>query len=435
MNRLKKILIDNIWLKISAFNSLGVLSRVLSGWIINKLIAIYIGPQGTTLSEQLRNFLQTIEGFSTLGIQEGVTKYGAKYQNNSKQLTSFLSTSYKIVLITSFFLGISIFVFSKTINQLIFPEYSFHFIIKLTGILLPISAINIVIQAIIRGFQEYKKITYISITSNFFTALIALYLIYNFHLTGALILVLITQIISFVVSLFYLRKDIKKILKISFNNTDKKHFQRLFAYIIMAMISSVIVPIFTILIRNLIFEHYSGDLGIHAGYWDAVKKISGLFISLILPVFGLYYYPRLAKIHTNIELKKEIKKFLKQIVPFFSIGILLLYLLRYWVILLFYSKAYLPSENLFLWQIFGDYLRVLSMTLAFLMLAKAHVRKYLIMEIGFWLVYYISSYILLKKYQLYGITIAYFISYVFYLSGLIFIYRKFLFNKKEILIK
>ncbi len=435
MKKIKNILSGNIWLKISFFNSFGVISRVVSGWIINKLIAIYIGPQGTTLSEQLRNFIQSLEGVSTLGIQEGVTKYGAKYEHNSKQLQSFLSTAYKIVLITSFLTGILIFLFAKKINLILFPDYDFVNIIKISAIILPIAAINMVLKAILRGFQQYKKITYIGVSSNIIVTMFAIYLIYKYRLTGALFLVLLTQIAGFVITLFYIRKDFQKIFKFSFGNTDKKHYKRLYAYILMAIISSLVVPVFNILIRNLIFDYYQGDLGVHAGYWDAVKKISGLFLSLILPVFSLYYYPQLAKIHTNIELKQEIKNFLKQIFPYFTLGILLLYLFRKLALLIFFSDAYLASEKLFLWQLAGDYLRVLSMTLAFLMLAKAHVLKYILLEIGFWVIYYFLSYYLLGKYELYGVTLAYFYAYVFYLSGLVLIYKKYLFSKEELIIK
>ena len=177
MNKLKKIVVKNIWLKISFFNAFAVFARVLSGWIINKVIAIYIGPEGTGLTEQFRNFLQTAQGFATMGISEGVTKYSAKYQNNRKQMSSFLASTYKIVLTTSIISGLIIVSFSGFINRQLFGSRDFSLLIVLTGILIPVLSINVVFMAILNGFQKYKKITYINIISNIFGAIIAIFLI------------------------------------------------------------------------------------------------------------------------------------------------------------------------------------------------------------------------------------------------------------------
>ena len=430
MNKIKKIFIENIWLKISFFNAFAVFSRIISGWVINKVIAVYIGPQGTGLTEQFRNFLQTTQGFSTLGITEGVTKYTSKYQNKRKQLSSFLASAYKIVLITSITAGILIIVFSNYINRQLFGSRDYSLLIVFTGILIPVLSINVILMAVLNGFQKYKKITYINIIANIGSALIAIYLIMSYQLFGAIALALISQIISFVVTLFFIRADMVEVLQFSLKQSKNAHFKRLYNYIVMALVTAVVSPLFSILIRNQIFYFFPDDMGVHAGYWDGVKKISGMILAFISPIFSLYYYPQLAKIHTNTEFKTEIKKFFKQIFPVFFIVIIVLYLLKYWAIILFFSKAYLPMKNLFFWQLAGDSLRIISMTIAFLMLAKAHIRQYIITETGFWIVFYTLTKILLPVYQLEGVVIAYFITYILYLLSLLFLYRKILFTRK-----
>ena len=430
LDKLAKLFIENIWLKISFFNSFSVLARVISGWVINKVIAIYIGPEGTSISEQFRNFLQTAQGFATLGISEGVTRYSAKYQNNKKQLSSFLASAYKIVLITSIILSVLIIAFSGFINRQLFGERDFSLLIILTGIMIPVFSINIILMAVLNGFQKYKKITYITIVSNITSALIALYLIYNYHLYGAVLLVIISQIISFIATLFFVKSDMIEVLQFSLGLSKNSHYKRLFGYVIMALVTAVTIPLFSILIRNQIFDYYPHDKGIHAGYWDGVKKISGLFLSFVTPIFSLYYYPQLAKIHTNLEFQVELKKFYKQIFPIFVVGMLLLYLLRHWATIIFFSSAYTPMENLFGWQFAGDLLRIMSLTIAFLMLARAHVLYYVTTEILFWVVFYVLTYFLLPEYDLEGVVIAYFFSYVFYFLAMLILYRKYIFSSK-----
>ena len=423
-------MIENIWLKISFFNAFAVFARIVSGWVINKVIAVYIGPQGTGLTEQFRNFLQTTQGFSTLGITEGVTKYASKYQNKRKQLSSFLASVYKIVLTTSIVTGILIVIFSNYINRQLFGDRDFNLLVVLTGILIPILSINVILMAVLNGFQKYKKITYINIISNIGTALVAIYLIMTFRLFGALLLTLISQAISFVAVLFFIRSDMVEVLQFSLKESKYAHYKRLYNYVIMALVTAVVSPLFSILIRNQIFDFFPDDMGVHAGYWDGVKKISGMVLAFITPIFSLYYYPQLAKVQTNKEFKAEIKKFFKQIFPVFFAVMAGIYLLKYWAIILFFSKAYLPMKQLFLWQLAGDLLRIASFTIAFLMLAKAHIKQYIITEVGFWITFYILTKIFLPTYQLEGVVMAYFITYILYLLSLLFFYRKILFTRK-----
>jgi PST family polysaccharide transporter len=432
LNKIKKILIENIWLKISVFNVFSVIARVGSGWVINVVIAKYLGPGGTSISEQFRNFLQTAQGLSTLGISEGVTKYSAKYQNNKKQLSSFLASAYKIVLITSIIISLAIISFSNTINTILFPKNDFTLLIVLLGILIPVFAINIILLAVLNGFQKYKKVTYINIIGQISSAILSVFLISKYGILGTLLLVLATQVVSFIATLFFIKSDMVEILKFSLGDSKNIHYKRLYKYIGMAMVTALTIPIFSILIRNIIFDFYPNDKGIHAGYWDAVKKISGLLLAFITPIFSLYYYPQLAKINTNKEYKLELKKFFSQIFPIFTVGIIVLYLLRHWATILFFSSEYTPMEELFAWQLSADFIKIISLSIAFMMLARAHVAYYISTEIGFWLVFYLLSKYFIHIYELKGITIAYFITYVLYLLTLIILYRKILFNKKEI---
>ncbi len=432
MKLIRQIIGKNIWLKISVFNALAVFTRIAGSWLINKLIAIYIGPSGTGLTEQFRNFLQTTQGIATLGLSEGVTKYTAKYETHNIQLTSFLATIYKLILSASVIISFIMLWKASFISMFLFNNLHFINIIRLTALTLPFIAFNLIFLAVLTGFQEYKKLTYIQIFSQIFTAIIATFLIINYHLIGALLVVLSSQIIHFIVTLFTIQNTYSYFLKISLQRAKKNHFKRLYSYILMALVTAITAPLFSILIRNQIFDFFNHDHGVHAGYWDGVKKISGLAMAFIMPVFSLYYYPQIVKANNNQSLKKEMKKFFIQIFPLLTIGFVLIYLLRKWVILLFFSKAYLPMEDLLAWQLAGDLIRVSTFTLAYIMLAKAHSLYYILTEIGFWFMFYILSHLFLIHFELIGVVIAYFITYIIYAVILIFLYRKYLFTSKSI---
>ena len=424
----------NIWLKISGFNSFSVLSRVVSSWIINKIIALYIGPEGTSFTEQFKNFIQGLQGFAVLGIQEGVTKFTAQYQEDKKQFSNFARFSFKMVLGASVLLGLFIALYSNKINDYLFPDADFSRLIFWSGIFLPLLALNLIILAILKGLQDYKTIVNLNVFTNFVSILLAFWLITRYHITGALALILLTQLIQFILSLYLLFRKFGFSKFLITKDGNYNFLKKLTPYIIMALVSALIIPLFSILIRNHIF-HFFGDEGpVRAGYWDATRKTTNLFLSIISPVFAMYYYPQMAKVEDSEGLKKEIKKFFSQMFPLFTMGMILLYLFRRPLIKILFTTDYLPMESLFLWQLLGDYLKILSFLLAYLMLAKAHLVRYLFSELGFWIIYYLLTLVLMKQFALKGVVIAYFISYTLYILFLVINYQKY-FKEKNIPIK
>ena len=61
--------------KLFSFNSAGVALRSVLGLISQKLIAIYLGPDGVALVGNLKNALALFSLGSTAGIDQGVLKH------------------------------------------------------------------------------------------------------------------------------------------------------------------------------------------------------------------------------------------------------------------------------------------------------------------------------------------------------------------------
>ena len=76
----------------------------------------------------------------------------------------------------------------------------------------------------------------------------------------------------------------------------------------MAFISAVLIPLSLIVIRNFIVQNYSLD---KAGVWDALNRISSLYMMFFGSGLSLYYMPKLASIKTDNEFKEELKDYLQ----------------------------------------------------------------------------------------------------------------------------
>ena len=68
-------------IKTSVLTGISTVIKLVSAFVINKVIAIYIGPSGLAIVGQLQSFTSIITTFSNGAISSGIVKYTAEYQD------------------------------------------------------------------------------------------------------------------------------------------------------------------------------------------------------------------------------------------------------------------------------------------------------------------------------------------------------------------
>ncbi len=208
-------------------------------------------------------------------------------------------------------------------------------------------------------------------------------------------------------------------------DTAKKYFK----YTLMALTSAATVPVAQLILRSYVISDISV---IEAGWWEAMNRISGIYLMVITSSFGVYYLPRLSEITNQRELRAEIFKAYKVIIPTLLIGLTMVYLFRFVVIDILFTSEFAPMENLFLWQLLGDFFKISSWLLAFLMVAKSLTKLFVSTEIIFSLLYVGLAFMLMRTNGLVGIVQGYFINYVLYLLVMIYFFKGLLFARRSL---
>jgi O-antigen/teichoic acid export membrane protein len=157
-------------------------------------------------------------------------------------------------------------------------------------------------------------------------------------------------------------------------------------------------------------------------------------MSVILSSLSLYYLPRLSEIKDLKELRKEIFLGYSMLLPLMIIIGLTIFLLRDFIIQVLYAPSFSPMRELFPFQILGDFFKLASWLLAFLMLAKAKGKMYIITEVLFSFTYLAFSFTFITHFGVVGITYAYCLNYFIYLICFIYLFRNFIFQTNEITI-
>ncbi len=424
---LKKIVKNDI-IRVFSFNAIATLIRMLAGIISVKVVATIIGPAGIALLGQLNNFSAILLGVANGGIQNGVTKYIAEYKGNEPIVKTLLANALKITLFFSVLVACILIFLQESLSNLILlsPDYSYVFVVF--GFTIILYTLNALFVSILNGFKEFKKYVVVNISGTIVGLIFSVTLVLCYGLHGALINAVTYQSIVFFVTLWKCRKCPWFSLDNFRGSYNKDIVRKYLGYSLMSLTSLALVPVSQILLRGYVITEISI---IEAGWWEAMNRISNMYLSVITASFSVYYLPRLSEIQDRYELKREILKCYKIIMPMLLCATITIYVLRHFVIWLLFTPDFYPMENLFLWQLSGDLFKIASWLLAFLMLAKARTIAFISSEIIFSLLFVGLGLLFMHWNGTVGITQAYMINYILYLITMIILFRDILFAKRN----
>ena len=414
------------FIKTSVFSSISTIIKLASGLVINKIIAVYIGPAGIALIGQFQNFLDVILTIGNGAINSGVTKYVAEYhETDEKKRNDEISASFIMTAIFSLVIGATTYFGSAFFSVWILKSEEYTILFKLLGISLSFICFNTILLSIINGLKKIKLFIIINISSSLLSLVVTSVLTIKYTMVGALLAMIIVQAIILLITLPI---SIKKLdFTFTFNEwVDKSHYKKLLSFSLMAIVSIISVSVTQMMIRN----HLINQLSIkEAGYWQSVWKISTMYLLVLTTAFSTYYLPKLSELQNPMEIRKEILSGYKVILPFVLVSATFIYLCRDLIITILFSPDFIEMRKLFLFQLIGDVLKMASWTLSFLMIAKAMTKTFIITEVVFALSFYGITIWLTHLNGLVGVTQAYALNYFAYFILMIVIFFKMLFIK------
>lgn len=401
----------------------------MAGFLTSKAIAVFIGAEGLALIGNLRNFLTTVESFSTLGFTNGIVKYVAEYKEDKAKLNEAVGTVLTTLLITALVISLIIYFNAETIDVWIFgSQESYVFIIKLLALMLPFYGMNLVLLAIINGLSRYKAFVKINIYSQVFGLLVTLLLIWKHQLNGALIAAVAIPGLLFFVTLFSFF-DIRQFLKpVKLSGIKQNVLKNFSHYSVMALFSAAVMPLVFVFIRNYLIDHVSMK---DAGFWEAIRRISNYYLMFVNSLLALYILPRFSEITNAFDFRKEIGHFYKTVLPVFGTALVVIYFLRSYIVTILFTNEFQPVEDLFMWQLLGDFLRVIASVIAYQLIAKKMVSYYIGIELFSLITLYLASIYFIDIYGAKGAVIAHFVNFALHLIVIATVFKKLLFSKQN----
>tara|TARA_R110000868_G_scaffold1389_29_gene10877 strand:- start:11322 stop:12623 length:1302 start_codon:yes stop_codon:yes gene_type:complete len=416
----------NVLVKVASLQTASVVTRIIAGILTSKAIAIFIGAEGLALIGNLRNFVSSVQTVSTLGFYNGAVKYIAEFKDNTIKLGKAISTIFYFGFIATILVSLTCYYNAETINNIIFPSYNnYAYIIKIFAMVLPFYALNMFSFSIMNGYSNYKMLIVINIIGQILGVSVTLLLIYQNKIEGALISVAIAESLVCLITLVGIinRRSLVPLIKVK--EISFSFLKKLSPYSLMALFSAVILPLVVLAIRSYIIDTIGYK---DAGFWEAVMRISKYYLMLMSSLMALYILPRFSEIDDVKEFRKEVFGFYKTVMPIFGIGLVLIYFLKGYIVVGVFSNEFKPVEDLFLWQLLGDFLKVLSIVIAYQFLAKKMFWHYIVTEAFLVIILYVTSIYFIDQYGVKGAVIGHFVSYLMYYILILLIFGTSLFK-------
>ena len=404
-----------------SLNSFSVALSFVLGIFSSKIIAVFLGTSGMALMGSFRNFALMLKSVATLGISNSIVKLFVENKEDKRELSVIYSTFFWIFLFISTALALFVLLFASPISTFLFYTNSYTTPIRFFGLLLPLMVINSFWLAIYNGLEKFKRIMLIQIISNVLVFGLTALLIWKKNILGGLLSVAIGEVLMVLVTFIfvsrqadYFKFDLQKLISEKYFNTIKK-------FSVMALLTAIIAPLTLLFIRNMIVEKYAIQ---EAGIWDAVNRLSSFYMIFFSSGLSLYYMPKLASIHTESEFKTELKSYFKVFVPLFLVMLIVIYIAKGIILKLAFTPDFSKVESVLIWQLLGDFFRIMTLAFGFQILVKTMMKRYFLVEIVFNSMYFLLSFYLIKENATEGVLQAYFYTNVFCFLLVLFLFRK-----------
>lgn len=412
-------------IKTSALSFVATVIKMVSGLVINKAVAVYVGPTGLALIGQFRNFTQLAMLAARGALNSGITKYTAEYGKDDPRIPLLFSTAARISIICSLIVGGIIFVAAPYLSTVFLKTSEYSYVFLIFALTIVLFVLNNLLLSILNGLKNIKTFIKVNIFQSLyalvFTSVLAVYM----GLDGVLIALATNQSVIFFVVLFMLRKHPVIQLNNFRQSFDKTEARKLLGFTAMALVSGIKLPLMHMIVREYIGKNMGWDA---AGHWQAIWFISTAYLTVVTSTLSVYYLPRLSEITEKLALRNEILQGYKVIMPIVVMAAISIYFLRDFITLVLFTPDFMPIRQLFFFQLLGDVLKIASFLLSYLMLAKAMTRTFIIVEIVFGISFITLSLVLINSFGLVGVVQAYACNYALYLITMIFLMKRLAFK-------
>ena len=407
----------------TVLNGIAQFVKAISSLIIYKVIVVVLGSPALLIVGNLKSVFTILQQISGAGVYEGAVKY---LSGEFKDRQTFILQACLSLMLVGFFISTAIyfFLYDQILDLLQLSENDRDLTPWLTGgvvLSLLCFVFHTLMQSFFHGLKSYKIIVQSTLISALLTLGVSIALIYYANNIGLILSVFVPSAILLLTYCFHIHNS-WHFGRVLFNKPFRLFvFKPVLSFTAMSAVAAVVFPTVLITIRTLLVKHSGVEL---ASYWEGYSRLSLFMSGLAISSISLYYLPKLVEANTGQEMLKVIFWGVKFLFAVAFPAILLIFLFGSDVISLLYTTKFLEAIFLLKWELLGTFLKLLSFTVSFIMIAKKLTTVFVLSELISGLVFFGLSVLLVDIYGLVGASIAYAGTYLMYLLWAVIYFGK-----------
>ncbi|QRK80803.1 hypothetical protein [Shewanella sp. LZH-2] len=354
-------------------NSLIIILKIIFGFVLTKIVAVQGGPIAIAQFSQFQTILSIIQNLPN-GSSNGVVANTPNYRKIDRIEILWGSSLVISVAIYSVLLLISIVLF--LFFELNINAYPYILIAIFLYPLYHFYSLGNAINTSYGFFNEYFFSNIVSISSFIFLLLIS-YFCFDISNVYFFALFFFPYCSFFIFHSIYKRHN--SILKYFFY-ADLSTIRTLFKFVFLSFISVFFTPMIIYFIREIL----SSEVGEYAmGNWQSIWRISEVYTSMLILSISSIILPRFSYSNTKSQIIKTFKFSLFMIFPIYLIVFFVLLIFTEQIFHLLYSESFVIDREVLIYQLIGDFFKLLGCILTFFLLSNSKLQLLAILEILF----------------------------------------------------
>lgn len=346
----------------------------------SKFVAILLGPSGMGLSGLYSSTIALVQSLTSFGIAQSAVR-NISHANNTGDATRtslVIAVVRRLVWITGFLGLLVLALFSPLFSKTTFGDYQHIIPLICLSVVLLLYQLRMSENTVMQGLRRLKDLATVSLLSSIAGLLISVPLYYLWGTKGIVPAIIVDAIVTYLITRFFSRKN-----KLENVVPSRELFRSEGRSIVTMGLALSIGGLLSVVVSYIMRSSVNAIGGLsEVGLYSAGFAILNTYVGMVFTAMGTDFYPRLAAVNDDNE---KCSKLINQQgeTALLILGPLLLLCLVFlpFIILLIYSTEFLPVVDYVVYALIGIILKASSWVIAFVFIAKAEKKLYIILEI------------------------------------------------------
>ena len=385
--------------------------NVVIGLVRNKFVALLLGPGGMGLVSLFNTTVQFISQATHLGISFSAVRHISEYYDadNTEKVAHYVKVVRGWCLLTALVGMLVCVVLGPFLSSATFSwgDHTLHFVLLAPAI--GMIAITGGETAILKGQRKLGALALVQIVAALASLVISIPIYYFFWQAGIVPVIVLMAFVTMCVTLWFSLR----LFPLQFGGTygilgEGMEMVRLgVAYTLAAVIGTAS----EMLIRS--YLNVVGDLDV-LGLYNAGYMLTITYAGMVFSAMETDYYPRLSAVQhdiqaTNETVNRQMEVSLLLVSPMLAALIIALPV----VVPLLFSQEFLPVVGMAQVAALAMYMKVLTLPVAYITLARGYSLSYLFLETSYFVAFVILIFFGYRYWGLFGTGVAITLAHVF----------------------